>query len=194
MKTTVLLLSIFVGLGANAAINKSSKKLAADRSTMSAPQVLEDGDSLAGVRVNQGTDFGGATAIGVSYEYMFHPNFGFNPQVHWATYNSKFAVGPYEGEYDYNVFSLAAQATFHGDLFKTKNLDPYLSGGVGRTFVNSKMKTNVPIDFGAPHADSSSTFLVLYANLRYFVNSSWAMQASLGTGLGTFSLGVDHLF
>jgi outer membrane protein W len=187
----VPILVLLTGINAMAG-EKSAKKQAADEPTLGAPQVLEVGDSLLGARLGQGTDFGGAAALGVSYEYMFHQNFGVNPQLHYSSYSSKISVGPIDGEWDYTAWTLSVQGTFHVDLFKSRNWDPYLSAGIGRSFISSHWKAN---GFDAPaQADSSSTYLLAYANFRYFINSSWGIQASVGTGLGTFSIGIDHLF
>jgi hypothetical protein len=175
------------------AFQKSAKKAAADRVTLTEPQVVEEGDSIFGLRANKGSDFGGATAIGGSYEYMIRPNFGFNTQLDYATYEVNYSVGPITGKWTYKAWALALMGTYHFDLFKVKNLDTFISGGLAHTFLSVSGSNNQGFSMNTG-AQTSSTFLVAYANFRYFVDSNWGFTASVGTGLGTASFGVDLLF
>lgn len=165
----------------------------ADQVEIRAPQVLEKGDTSLGMRLGEGDIFNGEPLVGLNLEHMVSTNVGISGYFGYDNYASDYQVGVLHGEWDYSVFALAAMVNFHADLFKVKNLDTYASLGLGHNFVNSRWTSNAGIT-PLNNADSSSSFLVAYLNCRYFLNSNWGFDASLGTGLGTFALGADYLF
>lgn len=188
-----LVIALVISHSTFAATARSAKKAEADRSTLRLPQVLEKDDNLIGLRAAQGSTFGGNSVIGLAYERMIAPNFGFLGQLGYTHYEVRMAAGPISGTWDYTVLSIAAMATFHADVFHAHNLDTYLSGGIARHSVSSTWRSNVS---GAPvgNADASTNVLVAYANFRYFIDSHWAVIGSVGTGLGTINLGADLVF
>lgn len=174
-------------------IERSSKKAAAEHTNLAAPQVLEVGDNLIGVRASQGTAFEGTSVLGFNFENMIAPNFGLGAQLHYANYTNRFNGGGVSGEYNYTALALAATGNMHVDLFKVKNLDTFGTLALARTFLTSRWKSNQ--DFANPSsADSGTFFLAAYLNARYFVDSKLAVTASVGTGLGTLGFGLDYLF
>jgi hypothetical protein len=192
----VLIVSLisFVGVlpGAHAA-GRSAKKLAADHNPLSAPQVLEAGDSLVGLRSLDSAGFGGNVALGLSYEKMVRPNFGFSLQVFNSSYSTKYSVGPLAGRWDYSVWTFDLLGNFHADLLGVRNLDTFVSGGVGRSILTSKWTSSS--DLPAPaNTETSRTFLMASLNARYFIDSKWSFLISAGTGAGTFGFGADYLF
>lgn len=188
----IYLISILFTLNVYAA-GKSAKKLQADVNPMRAPQVLEPGDNLIGVRGSQGNVFDHTPAIGASYEHMITPNFAFGTSLNYASYSSTVRVGPYSGTYDYKAYSVNAFGAFHFDLFKAKNLDTSVSAGLGHTFIRSNWSSNAGLQ-ASGDVDGDVTYLLGYANARYFINSSWAFAGSVGIGLGNVAIGMDYLF
>lgn len=175
--------------------DKSAKKQAADEAEVSlpAPQVLEKNDVLFGARVNTGSAFGGNAIFGLAGEWMFSDNFGGILEVNHDSYTVDFGSGSTISQFKYTVWAVTAMATFHADFLKATNFDPFVSVGLGRSFYKATWDTTV----GTPQpfaADSGGFFVAAYVNARYFINSSWAVMAQLGTGLGTFGFGVDYVF
>jgi opacity protein-like surface antigen len=174
---------------------KSPKKLAADQATPNLPpaQVLEKGDSLLGLRFSHGDDFVGASMFGLSYENMLSSNFGIIGRIDYGSYSSVFGAGPIEGTWKYKIWAFTVMGALHADFLKVPNFDPYVSLGLGHSIFSTSWTSNVgslePIG-----ADSSSFYIAAYLNFRYFLNSTWGLQASLGTGMGLLSLGVDCVF
>jgi hypothetical protein len=155
--------------------------------------VIEEGDTSVGVRVNSGSAFGGNAIFGIGAEHMFTPNFGALGEFHYSGYTTSFGVGTVTGEFKYRVYALSASATFHADFLKAPNFDPYVSLGLGRSFYSVKWSSSAGV--AQPlGSDDGGFFLAAYLNLRYFINSNWGVQLSLGTGYGTFGAGVDYVF
>lgn len=196
MKFIVLVLSLmFVGTAhaAKPGVGKSAKKIAADKSNLTPPQVLEPGDNMIGLRANQGDVFDHKPLIGVNYERMLTTNFGVGGQFFYTEYQTNFNVNGFRGTWDYEAYVFAAYGSFHFDIFKVKNFDTYISAGVGRTQINSKWHSNDKLP-ASSKVDTSSMYLLGYVTGRYFVNSNWAFSGSLGLPIGTLSLGMDYLF
>lgn len=174
-------------------VERSQKKIEADRVGLSGPQVLEQGDNLIGVRVNQGGIFADNSVVGLSYERMVRPNLGLGLQARYTSYSNRWSSTFFSGRYDYTATTIAATGNLHADVFKVRNLDTFATAGLGHTFLTSRWSSSDQIvDPGT--GDASTTFLLAYINARYFVDSSWSFTASLGTGLGTLGLGMDYLF
>jgi hypothetical protein len=195
MKLVALTLTMLFAVVATAATNTAgttSKKFESGPG-MSAPQVLETGDNLIGARAYQGEVFDNNPLISLNYERMVAPNFGVGGLFGYSTYEKTIRVGTLKGTYEYDAYVIGALGSFHFDLFKVKNLDTFLTGGVGRTIIKSKWSSRNGLAQNT-EADSSSTYLLGYATARYFVNPQWAFSGSLGINLGTLALGMDYLF
>jgi hypothetical protein len=172
---------------------KSAKKMAADHNRLSSPQVIEAGDNTIGLRAYQGDAFSNAPMLGVNYEHMINENFGVGGGYGYANYTNTVHVGGLKGQYRYDAHVYTVTGSYHFDLFKARNLDTYISAGVGRTVLKHKWHSNTGLaDRGS--AKGNSTYLLGYANFRYFVNSKFAFTGSLGAPVGTLALGADFLF
>lgn len=194
----VLFASILM-FGANtsqAAVNKSAKKIEADRVTLTSPAVIETGDNLLGVRTATGAAFDGATVLGANFERIVHPNFGLGLQAHYANYQAKFSMPGIEGEYNNDAWTFVGYGAFHVNVFKVRNLDTYFSAGVAHSVIRGDFKAKVDGPLADKVADikSTRTFGVGYINARYFLDSTFSFTVALGTGLGNFGIGMDVLF
>ena len=200
--SALLLGSLAFGAGAGAGVEpapgasspKSAKKAAAEDSPLREPEVLEKGDTTVGLRLSQGGVYSGEAMLGANFEHMVTPNIGVGGAFAYGSYNNKFGNGLYNGEWDYTVYSLAVLGNFHADIFKVKNLDTFVTFGLGHALLSSKWRTNDSRQAPLVAADSSTSFFLAYVNARYFLNSKWGLTGSLGTGLGTLAVGVDYLF
>ncbi len=179
------------------AAGKSAKKIEADRSTLKAPQVIEPGDTMLGVRVANGAAFDDATVLGLNLEHMVRPNFGLGLQAHFAEYDVKYSAGGLNGKYETDAITVVGLGNFHVDMFRVKNLDTYFSGGVAYSTIRGEFKADRKNAFGADdvvNTKSNPTRAVAYFNARYFIDSTWSFTVAAGTGLGNFALGMDMLF
>ncbi len=175
------------------ATGKSAKKMAANETNLSAPQVVEKGDNMIGARMGQGDVFDSKPMVGVNYERMLTQNFGVGGMFNYASYTHTFNVGGYRGTWEYDAYAFAAYGSLHADVFKVKNLDTYVTAGVGRTVIRSHWTSNNGLGrYG--DVDGDSNYLLAYVNARYFINSAWAFTASVGAPIGTLALGMDYLF
>jgi hypothetical protein len=197
MKVALSLIVALFTAQALAATNQSAKKLELQNNKLRPPQVLEVGDSTLGIRGARGNAFEGSNVMGVSYEYMMRPNVGLNLQLHYASYDTTYAVGPISGKFTYTVTIPVVAANFHFDAFQVKRLDTYATIGIAHSFVESKWEQDSnAFNFPAPKgtAKSDSTFFIGYLNARYFIDRNWSFNVAAGSGLGNFGLGMDYLF
>ena len=180
-------------------VAKSAKKAEADRNSLSAPQVIEVGDNVLGVRAGNGAAFDDATVLGMNFEHIVRPNFGLTLQAHYANYSRKAKItsgfNTVEGDFDNTAWTIVGGGNFHVDMFKVRNLDTYFTGGVAHSFISGKFKLKSgPENVAVADQKSQQTRAIAYFNLRYFVDSKWSFTVSAGTGLGNFGLGMDMLF
>ena len=206
MKRCFVILAILFTLPAVAANSSSSRFRGSKRSTatsgIAAPQVVRIGDALLGVRGAIGSSFEGSAILGANFEYIFHRNIGAGLQVSHSGYSTSFGNEFLTGEFSYNIWVVNAYGAFHADVLKVRNLDTYLTAGLGRTFMSSSVSTvpnpKIP-DFAFNNslpatAETSAFFLTASVNGRYFFTPNWSGVASLGLGLGNVGLGMDYLF
>ncbi|MGZ3706654.1 MAG: hypothetical protein ACXVA8_11540, partial [Bdellovibrionota bacterium] len=78
---------------------RSPKKAAADQDAVKLPppQVLENGDTLAGLRLSTGSAFGGAALFGANVEHLFTDNIGGALQFDYGSYTTSFGIGTVTG-------------------------------------------------------------------------------------------------
>lgn len=182
--------------GATAATGgKSAKKIEADRNrtAVRSPEVIEQGDNSIGARAFQGDAFDSHPLLGVNFEHMITDNFGVGGAYGYSTYQTTVHAGGFKGTYTYDVHVFAALGSYHFNVFQVKNLDTYVSAGLGRTVLRSEWSSNTGLA-DQNSADSSSTYLLGYVTARYFINSRLGFTGSLGTPIGTLAVGMDYLF
>jgi hypothetical protein len=195
MRTILLLALVALAPTFASAKEKTAKKKAADEEVVSLPaaQVLEKDDALLGLHVSTGSAFGGNAIFNLQGEWMITPNFGAQLVLSHDTYSTSFGAQTITGTWRYSVWALTALASFHADFLKVPNFDPYITLGLGRSFVSSSWDTNMgtiqPVT-----SDSGGFFVAAYLHARYFLSSAWAVDAQIGTGYGTFGFGVDYVF
>ncbi len=184
-------------MGASAGQIRSAKKIAADQNALRAPQVIEQGDTTLGFRGYQGVNFDDNPLIGGTISHVFRPNFSMGATIAFANYGATMSVGQMDTKVDMSVITGALYGAYHADVFGVKNLDTFVSMGIGRNFISARTRSNVKgADTNIPSADivANGNFFTAYVNARYFIDSRWSFVTSLGTGISRWSMGVDYLF
>lgn len=193
MRTISLLLApvmmFFISINGFASTSEKKTEI-----TLPGTQVVEQQNLLVGARIGAGNLF----YFGANGEYMWHDNFGAIADVRYGTYGEDIVSAAGVTEVDGSSISLAAQGSFHFDILKVKNLDTYVSAGAAYHIVSAdaKFRSSIPgvtVD-SSVSAGTSFVELIAYANARYFFRPQWAVQASVGKGLGTVIVGADYLF
>lgn len=204
MKTILLIVLCLASIPGFAANSSSARAKTSKKSSsgIPAPQGVKMGDALLGLRGAIGSSFEGSAILGANFEYLFHRNFGAGLQVSHSGYSTRFGNEFLTGEYSYNVWVVNAYGSLHADVLKVRQLDTFLTAGLGRTFMSSSVSTvpnpKIP-DFAMNNslpatAESSAFFLTASVNARYFFMPNLSGVASLGLGLGNVGLGMDYLF
>lgn len=154
--------------------------------------------ALLGLRFGQGDAFDGKLSSGLSFEYLYSNNFGFNAQAYYASYGTELTAGPAKLQVKNRAITVAALGNYHPSFIHVPMLDPFLSVGLAHSFVKttaSAASAEQP-ELALPPitASGDSTFLVGSLNARYFLDRNLSVLGSLGLGLSTLTLGIDYLF
>lgn len=177
----------------------SEARIESDASDYSRP--IHKDSFLLGLRAGQGESYDGNIGAGVNAEYLYSNQFGFGMQTYYSGYKVSATLGPITSTTKVTAITVAGLGNFHPPIAKMpKALDPYLTLGLGHTFVSTKVSTNYPagypqgLEVPVATAEGSTTFLVASASLRYFFDEHLSGVGTLGLGLNTISFGMDYLF
>ncbi len=154
-------------------------------------QSFSSGPVYAGPRIWIG-NLNGATSIGVQAERGFTQPGKYGPGIisfgagidHYSwDWNY---VG---GKYDYSVTPIEVFSNYHFRIGTQPRLDPY----AGLALVYSVVSASYS-GAGIASTSSSSSDIAGHVGARYFLSDKVAVQAQLGFGYGTMSLGATWRF
>ncbi len=132
--------------------------------------------------------------LGVHFEKFVSPYVGIGGLFQYSSYDEQYYNVGFSGRWNYTATTLAGYAAWHGDVFKVKDLDTFVRGGIGFTSVSSHWESNsghlYPVN---ARSGGTTSHLLLQLNARYFINSNVLISGFIGTGIGTLGIGLDYL-